>query len=215
MNLKHMQIRKDLIAFGKKMVAAQLTFSTGGNLSYFVRSENVMLITPSSVPYDEITPEMICTIGSDGKTIDAPVPPSSEWQMHLEIYRQRQDVNCMIHAHALNLTTLGCLHRALPAISYLVAFSGNKEVKVAPYRRYGQAALARMSTHYLLRAYAVILSNHGVNVVAENLNRAFAILENLEFAARLYLKAKAVGEPQILDDYEMNELVHVFKKYGV
>lgn len=208
--------KKKIINVCNQMIKKNITRETGGNVSIFLPKEKLMLITPSGIPYDQMTEADIVEMTLDGNIIKIKknLKPSSEWLMHAKAYQVKPNCFGMVHAHAINAMIVSTLFKSLPAIDYLIAFSGNYEVPVSKYMRFGSKELANESAKYLAKYYAVILANHGINVCAENLDRALAILENLELCAELYCRAKILGNPKILAKKEMLELVKIFKKTG-
>lgn len=207
-----------LVDYGNKMIAKGLTTSTGGNISLYIRDKGVMLVTPSSVEYENVSVEDIVEMTLDGEQLSAKhQKPSSEWRMHAQVYQVRDDVNAMFHSHAVNCAAMSTVG-PLPAIDYLVAFGGSYEVPLTGYAQYGTEALAKNSTEVLKKDYyAVLLRNHGINTIGKTLGAAFTRLELLNFCAEMYIKAKIIGEPSIISKDEMLKLVDVFKEaaYGI
>lgn len=208
------QERKQLITYGKKLLETGLTVGTGGNISIYDQESGYMAITPSGLDYYKLREEDIIIMDLDGNVIEGSLKPSSEYQMHSIVYKNRPDAKAMIHTHALYSTTVSCLREDLPAIDYLVAHSGGKNVRCSEYATYGTKELAEKALQAMEGRKAVLLANHGINVVGETIDEAFAITEQLEFCARLYWQAKAVGEPVILSDEEMDKMVKRFVNYG-
>ncbi|GIP65636.1 fuculose phosphate aldolase [Virgibacillus pantothenticus] len=206
--------RIQLVEYGKKLIDSGLTVGTGGNISIFDKKSGYMAITPSGMDYYKLQEEDIIIMDLNGKIMEGTLKPSSEYQMHLVVYQNRAEVNAMIHTHALYSTTISCLREDLPAIDYLVAHSGGKNVRCAEYAAYGTKELAENALKAMEGRKAVLLANHGINVVGDNLDEAFAITEQLEFCARLYWQSKAVGNPVILSDEEMDNMVTRFVTYG-
>lgn len=206
--------RKQIIEFGKKLIDTGLTVGTGGNISIFNKDTGNMAITPSGIPYYEMNVEDIVIMDLTGDIIEGSLKPSSEYHMHSIVYQNRSDVNAMIHTHALYATTISCLNQDLPAIDYLVAHGGGPNIRCADYAAYGTKELAENALLAMQDRKAVLLANHGINVVGSDLEEAFAIAEQLEFCAQLYWQAKAIGNPVILDNAEMEVMVERFKNYG-
>ena len=207
--------KEKIINICNRMIEKKLTISTGGNVSFYNRDKKTILITPSGIPYHLITKKMIIEMDDKGNILSEVKNITSEWRMHLEAYKARPDVNAMIHAHPLYSIVISTIYKNLPAIDYLMAFSGSHEVSVTNYKRFGTKEIAYESAKYLKNANAVILANHGINVISQSLERSFAILENLELCAEIYCKAKQLGEPKILPRKEITELLDAFSKYGV
>lgn len=178
-----------IVQYGKKMVSSGLTRGTGGNLSIYVRDLELMAIKPSGIPYDEIEPEDVMVMKLDGTIVEGNKTPSSEFAMHAIVYRNREDVGAMLHVHSTFAVTLACLNEDLPAVDYMVAYSRGRRVKCAPYASFGTTELAENAMKTMGNQNAVLLANHGMNVVGSDLPKAFAIAEQLEFCAELYVRA--------------------------
>ncbi len=206
--------KKELVKYGKLIIEAGLTKGTGGNFSIFDRESSLMAITPSGVPYMSMREEDIVIMDLDGNIVEGDLKPSSEYQMHSIVYKNRKDVNAMVHLHSKFAATVSTLRKPIPAVDYLVAFSGGKEVPIAEYATYGTKELAENAMKAMGDLNAVLLANHGLNVVGPNMMTAFAVAEQLEFCAELYVRAKSMGEPVILDDEEMTMMVKRFENYG-
>lgn len=208
------QERKLIVEYGKKLVTSALTTGTGGNISICDREKGLMAISPSSIDYYEVKPEDIVIMDLKGNIVEGARKPSVEHVMHTIFYTDRKDVNAVVHTHAVACATMAGLHWNLPAVNYLVALSGGVEVPCAKYatfatRELGQAALEAMGN-----GYAAFLANHGFIAAAPNLPMAFDIAEECEFCAEIYLRTKAVGEPQIITDEQMNQIYERAKALG-
>ena len=206
--------REMIVAYGKRMLSAGLTRGTGGNLSIYDRNLELMAITPSGIPYEEIEVEDILIMKLDGTIVEGNKTPSSEHTMHEIVYRTREDVGAMLHVHSTFAVTLACLNEDLPALDYRVAYSRERSVKCAPYASFGTPDLAVNALKTMGNQNAVLLTNHGMNVVGPDLPKAFAIAEQLEFCAELYVRARTIGKPVILPDDEMDQMVKRFIQAG-
>ncbi len=207
------QERNRIIHFGKKLATSNLTTGTGGNLSIANRKENLAAISPSGIDYFQIRPENVAVVNMAGEIQDGNSKPSSELGFHLELYNTRTDVQAVVHTHSVYASTLACLHWELPAVHYLVGFSGNK-VPLAAYATYGTKKLARNVVEGIGSYNAVLLANHGLVTVGANMDVAFATAEEIELVAQIYYQAKNVGQPVVLPDEEMEIVIEKFKKYG-
>ena len=206
--------REMIVAYGKRMLSAGLTRGTGGNLSIYDRKLERMAITPSGIPYEEIEAEDIMIMKLDGTIVEGNKTPSSEHAMHEIVYRTREDVGAMLHVHSTFAVTLACLNEDLPAVDYMAAYSRGLSVKCAPYASFGTTDLAVNALKTMGNQNAVLLTNHGMNVVGPDLPKAFAIAEQLEFCAELYVRARTIGKPVILPDDEMDQMVKRFIQAG-
>ncbi len=205
--------RTQIVRFGKKMLAARLTSGTGGNLSIFDRNRGLIAISPSGVEYDAMAPSDIPVVDGDGAVVDGSGKPSSELEFHRTLYRKRSDIRAVVHTHSVYATTMACLGWEIPAVHYLVAFSGHK-VPLAPYATFGTPELARNVAESIGDCNALLLANHGLVAVGTNLDTAFAVAEEIELVARIYYQAKCIGEPVILPEEEMVNVIRKFATYG-
>jgi L-fuculose-phosphate aldolase len=205
--------REEIVRFGKKMLAAQLTSGTGGNLSVFNRRDGFIAISPSGIEYDEMKPDDVPVTDNGGVTVEGSRKPSSELGFHLALYRKRPDINAVIHTHSAYATTMACLNWEIPAVHYLVAYSGRK-VPLAPYATFGTPELAANVAESIGDHNAVLLANHGLVAVGPNLATAFAVAEEIELVARIYYQAECIGKPVIIPDDEMSRVIEKFAVYG-
>lgn len=201
-----------IIEYGLKIYDENLTKGTGGNLSIFNREEGIFAITPSAMPYNEIEEDDIAIIDLEGNQIGGNRKPSSEMDLHRIFYKNRDDINSVIHTHTTYATTLSCLNWDLPAVHYMVALAG-PDVRCAKYATYGTKELAENAYESMKDRRAVLLANHGLLAGGKDIENAFSITEEIEYCAELYIKAKAIGEPLILPKEEMEHMMEKFKTY--
>jgi len=204
-------IRRELVAAARRTVALGLNHGTTGNLS--VRWRELFLITPTGMPCDAAGEADLVAVGMDG-TASGTRAPSSEWRLHRDIYAARPAVRAIVHAHPVFATTLACRRLDLPAVHYMIAVSGGAVVRCAPYATFGTEALSRAAVGALGATRACLLANHGLVAVGEDLAQAVRVAAEVENVAELYWRARQIGEPVILNDAEMAEVIERFRGYG-
>lgn len=204
--------RASIVDAMRAMDARGLNRGTSGNIS--VRFGEGMLVTPSGVTPDRLSPEMMVFVDAQGVPAAGSARPSSEWQMHLGLYKRRADANAIVHCHARHSTILACAHLEIPALHYMVAVSGGSSVPVAPYATFGSEELADAVARTLDGRYACLMANHGLIALAPGLPMAMAIAEEIEEQAAVYCGTLAIGGPQLLDEAEMARILTAFKRYG-
>jgi len=206
---------RELVAeYGRKLIETGLTTGTGGNISIYNEKEGLMAIKPSGIEYFKIKAEDVVIMDLSGNKVEGDKKPSSEYNMHRIFYQNRGDVRAVVHTHSTYSTTISCLNEEIPAVHYLVAFSGEK-VPCAKYATFGTPQLAENAYKAMGKKYnATLLANHGLLAVGNNIATAFATAEEIEFCAELYYRTKAVGEPVILSPEEMKLMNEKFKNYG-
>lgn len=199
------------------MNQAGINQGMSGNAS--VRTDRGCLVTPSGVPYDEMTPSMMLHIDLDGQVLErsssapAELVPTSEWRMHADIYRHF-DAGAVLHAHPPHATALACQRRPIPAFHYMVAMAGGSDIRCAPYATFGTAELSRHMCRALAGRRACLLANHGMIATGADLARAYSLAVEVEALARQYLLALSAGEPVLLDEAQMAEVIERFASYG-
>lgn len=203
--------RQALIDACLRTVAEGLNQGTSGNLS--CRDGDGMLITPSGVPCDAMTPEDIVRIAGDGSW-QGGTKPSSEWRMHLDIYRSRAEAGAVVHVHSPHATALATLRRGVPAFHYMVAVAGGKDIRCAEYATFGTQALSEAMLRALDGRRACLLANHGQIAFGPDTGRALWLVGEVEALCRQYILARSVCEPVLLDDAEMARVLHRFRDYG-
>lgn len=206
--------RRELIEYGKRLISTRLTRGTGGNLSIWDPRRNLMAISPSGIPYEEIKENQVVLMDVEtGKIVEGDAVPSSECDMHRIFYKYRQDIRALIHTHTTYAATVACLGQDLPPLHYLVAYAG-RNVRCAQYATYGTVRLAQNAFEAMKDRNACLLANHGLLAGGLDLSHAFNVTEEIEFCCELYCRAKAMGEPLILDEEEMTRMIERFKDYG-
>ncbi|MGM0238725.1 L-fuculose-phosphate aldolase [Enterococcus sp. AZ103] len=205
--------KQELIDYGNKLISDGYTLGTGGNLSSFIRQDNLMLITPSGIPFDKIELKDIVTMELNGTIVEGTRLPSSEWRMHSIMYEKRDDLNCVIHGHTIYSTALALLGKPLPASHYMIATAG-KNVRCARYASFGTEELAINAFEAMKYRKAVLLANHGVLTGGKTMAEAFAVLEELEYCSKVHIIASTVGIPTVMTDDEMANMAIRFETYG-
>jgi len=205
--------RELVVEYGKKMITNGLTKGTGGNISIFNRKEQLMAISPSGIDYFETKPEDVVVINIKGEIVDGDKKPSSEYEMHKILYEGREDINAVVHTHSTYSAILACLSWDIEPVHYLIGFAGGN-VRCTKYTTFGTRELAESAFEGMRDRYAVLLGNHGLLTGGKNIAYAFNVAEEVEFCAEVYYKTKAVGNPVILSEKDMEIALEKFKSYG-
>jgi L-fuculose-phosphate aldolase len=214
MTKEELELRKEIIAACRAMNSLGINQGTSGNIS--ARYRDVMLITPSGVPYEDLQPADIATMTLTGEygSWKGPLDPSSEWRFHLDIMRSRPEVGSVVHTHSTYATTLAICGKEIPAIHYMVAAAGGPNIRVAPYATYGTEELSDLALKAMEGRTCCLLRNHGVIATGASVKRALWLAVEIETLARQYYLSLAIGGAQILADEEIARVVEKFKNYG-
>ena len=203
--------RQSVIDACLEMNANGINQGTSGNIS--LRHENGLLVTPTSIPYGDLETKDIVFLKMDG-TAEGPRPPSSEWRFHRDIMAARPDVEAIVHAHPPYATTLAIMGKPIPAIHYMVAVAGGNDIPCAPYATFGTQELSEHAVMALRHRQACLLAHHGMIAVGKTLSRAMWMAVEVETLARQYLGCLQIGEPPILPDAEIQNVIDRIAGYG-
>lgn len=203
--------RQAIIEACRVMNSNGLNQGTSGNIS--VRQGDGMLITPTSLPYDAMVPEDIVWMGFDETTKGAR-QASSEWHFHLDILRTKPEVNAVVHAHPTASTTISILEKDIPPLHYMIAICGGSDIRCAPYATFGTEELSKNALTALNGRTACLLAHHGMIATGSTLDKAMWLAVEVETLARQYLGCLPFGEPPLLSEAEIQNVISRMENYG-
>jgi L-fuculose-phosphate aldolase len=187
--------RKRVADACRRLAAAGQVIGTGGNVSE--RCADVVAISPTGAHLGDLTAEQVTVVDLDGDVVAGELPPTSELELHLGVYR-RYDAGAVVHTHAPVSTALSCVVDEVPCIHYQMLLLGG-DVPVAPYATFGTPELAAATLDALEGKLAALMANHGAIVRAPDLAQALELSDLLEWACSVYWRAAALGRPRSLD----------------
>ena len=194
-----MNYKKLLVDYGKKLLDKNLVAGTSGNLSLRGQADEIY-ITPSGMDYLEITEDDIVKINFMGEILEGDKKPSSEWMMHVEIYKNYQNYNAIVHTHSPIATAFAVSRKKIPLILIeMKPFLGG-EIEVAPFKPSGSLELAKSLIPYLKKSNSCLLANHGVVSCGKNIESSFLSAEYVEDAAKIYYYSLNIGDPKIIEE---------------
>ena len=207
------ETRQAIIDACLQLNADGINQGTSGNVS--LRAGDAMLITPSGVPYDAMTPDMIQPVPLTGDPVpQGSLKPSTEWRFHQALLAAKPDMHAVVHAHPVHCTALAQNRRAIPAVHYMVAAFGGHDVPLAGYALFGGEELAQNVTAAMADRHACLMANHGATVVGETLAKALWRMGELETLAQAYILSLTIGTPHVLDRLQIEEALAAFTDYG-
>lgn len=211
-----LDIKKEMCEIGRRVYNRGMVAANDGNFSVKL-NDNEYLCTPTGVSKGFMTPEYICKVDAQGNVLEANegFRPSSEVKMHMRVYKERPDVNAVVHAHPMYATTFAIAGIPLmePIMPEAVIFLGG-----VPLAKYGTPSTVEVPDSimpYIQEYDAVLLENHGALTYSDSLMNAYHKMESVEFYARLMYQAKMLGGPQILDDKRVEELYEIRRNMGI
>ena len=210
--MQHPDARQALVDVMRRMHASGLNRGTSGNAS--LRVPGGMVITPSGIAPDALTPAGMVFVADDGTPDAHGLRPSTEFRMHHHILAGRPDAHAVVHCHSRHATILACCGRPIEPIHYMVLVSGGSSVRVAPYATFGTQALAESVVATMAGSRACLLANHGQIAVGATWQQALAIAEEVEEQAAVTYGALLIGGAVRLDEAALHAAAAMFATYG-
>jgi L-fuculose-phosphate aldolase len=209
--MKYHDLRKDVIKTCLAMNEEGINQGTSGNVS--VRTDEGFLITASGIPYKKMKPEHVVEMDLEGG-YRGEYYPSTEWRMHMDIFRARPEAQAIVHVHSTYATALACLRRDIPAFHYMIGVAGGASLRVSDYAEFGTQALSDTMLKAMEGRKGCLLANHGQICFGPNLEKALWLAGEIEALSHQYWAASLVGKPVILDDPTMSTVLKRFGSYG-
>ncbi|MBR7161396.1 MAG: class II aldolase/adducin family protein [Clostridia bacterium] len=210
------EIKKQICEIGQRIYNKGMVAANDGNISVKI-SENEFLCTPTGVSKGFMTPEFICKVDRNGKVIQANkgFKPSSEIKMHMRVYRERPDVNSVVHAHPMYATSFAIAGIPLtePIMPEAVIALGC--VPIAEYGTPSTEEIPDAVAKYVQHYDAVLLENHGALSYSDSLINAYYKMESLEFYAQLLYQSRVLGGPKRLSEAQVQRLYELRRQFGL
>lgn len=209
------KLGNELIAMGKRLVKEGLVAGTGGNISIRVPESNQVIITPSGMAYETIQLEDLVVLDLEGNVVVGNRRPSIERGLHLLVYKQRPEVDAVVHTHSLYASAVAATRQAIPPILDAIVDVVGGAIDCAQYAPHGTQELAENCVAALGQKAAVLLANHGVVGVGKSLSAAYLAAQTAENAAKVYLLSHLIGKPVALSEEVVQyEKEFMQTKYG-
>jgi L-fuculose-phosphate aldolase len=187
-----MSVHDEVLAAAKDMLRLGLTAGTSGNVSGRLEDGNVV-ITASSIPYDEMTLADLVVIDAAGEVVEGTRSPSSEKLVHLACYKRFPEVGSVVHAHPVYASMFALARKPIPsAIDEFAVYVGG-DVPVAEYAMTGTPELGENAADCLDSVGSALLANHGSVTVSDSPAKAIHQLGVVERAAQIVWGARALG----------------------
>lgn len=214
--MNELQIRQEMCEIGKRVYERGMVAANDGNFSVKL-NDNEYLCTPTGVSKGFMTPECICRIDGAGKLLEAngEFKPSSEMKMHMRVYKERPDVQAVVHAHPPFATTFAAAGIPLerPVLAEAVLTLGR--VPVAKYGTPSTQEVPDAVAEYLAGYDAMLLANHGALTYGNSLMNAYFKMESVEFYARILYQVQMLGGAAELTDKQVRDIYDIRRKSGM
>lgn len=207
-------LRADIVEVGRRMYARGYTASNDGNISVRL-GPGQLLMTPKSVCKGFMSPDMMCITDLEGRKLQGDRDPSSEMLMHLEVYRQRADIQAVVHAHPPTATGFAVagipLDRAV--LAEVVTTLGS--IPLAEYATPSTSELPDAVRKYIKAHDGMLLANHGALTAGADLFSAYYKMETIEHFAKISLVARLLGRENLIAREELERLQALRGTYGI
>ncbi len=204
-------LRKEIIDVSRALQSRGLIKGTSGNVS--ARCGGGFLVTPTGIPYADLTADKIVFMDMDGR-FEGSVLPSSEWRFHRDVLSSFPHFNAVVHTHSPYATAVSIQRREIPAIHYRIAVVGGETIPCVPYATFGTQELADAIVAGLQHRRGCLLAHHGTLAAHDSLTGALNVAEVIEEIAKLYLLTLGAGEPFVLSSEEVATVIEKHKTYG-
>ncbi len=190
------ELRRTVCALHAELTRSGLVAWTSGNVSARVRGTDLVVIKPSGVSYDELTPESMVVITVDGTPVEGDLAPSSDAAAHAYVYRSMPHVGGVVHTHSPYATAWAARGEPIPCVITAMADEFGGEIPVGPFALIGGDDIGKGIVETLAghRSPAVLMRNHGVFAIGETPTAAVKAAVMCEDVARTVHLARSLGE---------------------
>jgi L-fuculose-phosphate aldolase len=208
-------LRESICGVGRRLHERGFVAAWDGNISARL-ADGSILCTPTMCSKGRLRPDELCAVDAAGTQLSGPRPRTSEVLLHLAIYRQRPDVNAVVHSHAPHATAFAVSGKPLPGGILAEAEYFLGRVPTVPYTLPGTQQFADSVTPFLDGTCALILANHGAVTFGSSLELAWGYTEVLDAYCRVVLLSQPLGPPKQLNLAQVSELAELRRRgtYG-
>jgi L-ribulose-5-phosphate 4-epimerase len=202
------QVRREVAELHAELPRNGLVVWTAGNVSARVPGADLLVIKPSGVSYDAITPDDMVVTDLEGKLVDGELSPSSDTAAHAYVYKHMPHVGGVVHTHSTYATAWSARGEAIPCVLTMIADEFGGEVPVGPFALIGDDSIGRGIVETLAghRSPAVLMRNHGVFTIGASAKAAVKAAVMCEDVARTVHIARQIGEPVPIAQADVDSL---------
>lgn len=207
------QIKQDMCDIGRRIYNRQFAAANDGNITVRV-GENEVLCTPTLHCKGFLKPDDISLVDMNGKQLSGRKKRSSEALLHLEIYRQREDIKSVVHCHPPHATAFAIAREPIPQciLPEVEVFLG--DVPITKYETPGGQSFADTIIPFVKKTNVMILANHGTVSYGETVEQAYWWTEILDSYCRMLMLARQLGHVAYLSEGKSRELLDLKDKWG-
>jgi L-ribulose-5-phosphate 4-epimerase len=211
------RLRREVHALHAELTRYQLVVWTAGNVSARVPGRDLMVIKPSGVGYDDLTPENMVVCDLHGQVVDGDLSPSSDTEAQAYVYRRMPDVGGVVHTHSTYATAWAARGEPVPCVLTMMADEFGGEIPVGPFAVIGDDSIGRgiVETLSRCRSSAVLMQNHGVFTIGPTARAALKSAVLCEDVARTVHISRQLGTPLTIPQVKVDSLFERYQQvYG-
>lgn len=211
------EVRREVALLHAELPRNELVVWTAGNVSARVPGHDLMVIKPSGVSYDDLTPENMVVCNLDGELVEGDHAPSSDTAAAAYVYKHMPEVNGVVHTHSTYATAWAARGEAIPCVLTMMADEFGGEIPIGPFALIGDDSIGHgiVSTLSGSRSRAVLMQNHGPFTVGASARAAVKAAVLCEEVARTVHIARQLGEPLPIPQSDIDRLFDRYQNaYG-
>ena len=204
------KLKEELVQLHLELPKNNLVVWTGGNVSARDHETGLVVIKPSGVKYDELTPEIMVVVNLDGNVVEGELKPSSDTFAHVYVYRHRSDVNGVVHTHSTFATAWAAAGKPIPPVLTAICDEFGGPIPVGAYAKIGGDDIGQEIIHSIGSSPAILMKNHGVFTIGKTPEAAVKTAIMVEDVARTVFYALQLGQ---LDEIPADEVARAHRRY--
>ncbi len=211
------RLRREVCALHAELTRYRLVVWTAGNVSARVPGRDLMVIKPSGVSYDDLTPENMVLCDLHGRVLEGDLSPSSDTDAQAYVYRRMPEVGGVVHTHSTYATAWASRGEPIPCVLTMMADEFGGAIPVGPFALIGDDSIGRGIVDTLTgsRSAAVLMRNHGVFAIGKDARAAVKAAVMCEDVARTVHVARQLGEPLAIEPSDVDTLYERYQNvYG-
>jgi L-ribulose-5-phosphate 4-epimerase len=204
------KLREELVQLHLELPRHNLVAWTSGNVSARDPGTGLVVIKPSGIRYEDLTPESMVVVDLDGKMVEGRYKPSSDTFAHVYVYRHREDVNGVVHTHSTFATAWAAAGRPIPPVLTAICDEFGGAIPVGAYAKIGGDEIGQEIIRSIGSSPAILMKNHGVFTVGKTPEAAVKAAVMVEDVARTVYYAMQLGQP---DEIPADEVARAHRRY--
>lgn len=204
------ELRKIVCEMNKELPKNNLVTMTSGNVSARDPESSYVVIKPSGVSFEALTPENMSIVDINGKIIESELTPSVDTLTHLVIYQKMPGINGIVHTHSNYATSFAANGMPIPVVLTAIADEFGGPIPCSPYCQIGEAQIGEAVVKYIGKSPAILIQNHGVFTIGKNAKAALKAAVMVEDVAKTVHLAMQTGKPIQIPEEEVQR---AFKRY--